>query len=157
MEMTLVKSLHSGDPDMICPAWQWISGLASAWCLDSWQMPCTVIRFLWVGSKLGTCTVVSVNGTLVKAKMCTICTFTLESTHFIFNKCPIYTYDGASAKFSTNSQETDYSVLMPCKCYSAYILVHFMYVHCSCNTCTGGAMSSAFSMVACSYVDVHSY
>ncbi len=49
----------------------------------------------------------SVNGTLVEAKMCT---FTLESTHFIFNKCPIYTHDGASAKFSTNSQETDYSV-----------------------------------------------
>jgi hypothetical protein len=51
---------------------------------------------------------VSVNETLVEAKMCT---FTLESTHFIFNKCPIYTHDGASAKFSTNSQETDYSVV----------------------------------------------
>jgi hypothetical protein len=38
---------------------------------------------------------VSVNGTLVGAKMCT---FTLESTHFIFNKCPIYTHVGASAK-----------------------------------------------------------
>ncbi len=37
-------------------------------------------------------------------------TFALESTHFIFNKCPIYTHDGASAKFSTNSHETDYSV-----------------------------------------------
>jgi hypothetical protein len=44
---------------------------------------------------------------LVEDKMCT---FTLESTHFIFNKCLIYTHDGASAKFSTNSQETDYSV-----------------------------------------------
>jgi hypothetical protein len=30
--------------------------------------------------------------------------------HFSFNKCPIYTHDGASAKFSTNSHETDYSV-----------------------------------------------
>ncbi len=39
----------------------------------------------------------SVNETVVEAKMCT---FTLESTHFIFNKCPIYTHDGASAKFS---------------------------------------------------------
>jgi hypothetical protein len=39
-----------------------------------------------------------------------MCTFTLESTHFIFNKCPIYTHDGASSKFSTNSHETDYSV-----------------------------------------------
>ncbi len=48
----------------------------------------------------------SVNGTLDKAKMCV---FTLESTHFIFNKCPIYTHDAASAKFSTNSHETDYS------------------------------------------------
>jgi hypothetical protein len=50
---------------------------------------------------------VSVNGTLVEAKMCT---FTLESTHFIFNKYPIYTHNGANAKFSTNSHETDYSV-----------------------------------------------
>ncbi len=38
-----------------------------------------------------------------------MCKFTLESTHVIVNKCPIYTYDGASAKFSTNSHETDYS------------------------------------------------
>jgi hypothetical protein len=28
----------------------------------------------------------------------------------MFNKCPIYIHDGASAKFSTNSHETDYSV-----------------------------------------------
>jgi hypothetical protein len=68
---------------------------------------CTVIRFLWVSARFGTCTVVSVTGTPVEAKLCT---FTLESTHFIFNLCPIYTHDGASAKFSTNSQETDYSV-----------------------------------------------
>ncbi len=49
---------------------------------------CTVIRFVWASAKFGTCTFVSVNGTLVEAKMCT---FTLESTHFIFNKCPIFT------------------------------------------------------------------
>ncbi len=67
----------------------------------------TVIRFLRVSAKFGTCTVVSVNGTLVEAK---ICTFILESTHFIFNKCLIYILDGASAKFSTNSHGTDYSV-----------------------------------------------
>ncbi len=67
----------------------------------------TVIRFVWVSAKFGTCTVVSVNGTLFEAKMCT---FTLESTHFIFNTCPIYTHNGASAKFSTNLHETDYSV-----------------------------------------------
>ncbi len=51
-----------------------------------------------------------VNGTLVEDK---ICTFTLESTHIIFNKCPISIRDGASAKFVTNSQETDYSVRIP--------------------------------------------
>jgi hypothetical protein len=75
----------------------------------SCKLTLTVIRFLRVSAKFGTCTVVSINGTLIEAKMCT---FTLESTHFIFNKCPIYTYDGASAKFSTNSQETDYSAVL---------------------------------------------
>jgi hypothetical protein len=34
-----------------------------------------------------------------------------EWAHFILNKCPIYPDDGASAKFSTNSHETDNSVL----------------------------------------------
>ncbi len=48
----------------------------------------------------------SVNGTLIEAKMCA---FTLESRDFFFNKCPFYTHDGAIAKFSTNSRETDYS------------------------------------------------
>ncbi len=48
----------------------------------------------------------SVNETLVEAKLCTV---TLESTHFIFNKCPIDTHDGAIAKFITSLQE-DYSV-----------------------------------------------
>ncbi len=52
----------------------------------------------------------SVNGILVEAKMCTL---TLESTHFIFNMCLIYNNDDASAKFSTNSYETDYSVDTP--------------------------------------------
>jgi hypothetical protein len=45
---------------------------------------------------------------LLRLKMCTL---TLESTHFNFNKCPIYTHVGAIAKFSTNSHETDCSVL----------------------------------------------
>jgi hypothetical protein len=75
--------------------------------LKSYAAPYTVIRFVCVSAKFGTCTVVSVNGTLVEDKMFT---FTLESTHFIFNKCPINTHDSASAKFSTNSHETDYSV-----------------------------------------------
>ncbi len=48
-----------------------------------------------------------VNGTLVEDK---IRGFKGEWAHFSFNKCPIYTDDGASAKFSTNSQEKDNSV-----------------------------------------------
>ncbi len=47
-------------------------------------------------------------GHFLKAKMCT---FALEPTHFVFNKYSIYTHVSASAKFSTNSHETDYSVL----------------------------------------------
>ncbi len=50
-------------------------------------------------AKFGTCTVVSVNETLVEAK---ICTFTLETPHFIFNKCPIYTHDGEVAYLALN-------------------------------------------------------
>ncbi len=69
----------------------------------------TVIRFLWVSAKFGTWTVVSVNGTLVEDKMRKI---KGECAQFSFNKCPIYTHDGASAKFSTNSQEMDNSVHM---------------------------------------------
>ncbi len=53
---------------------------------------CTVIRFGRVSTKFGTCTVVSVIEKVEEGKMCT---FTLESTLFIFNKCPIYTHDGA--------------------------------------------------------------
>ncbi len=66
-----------------------------------------VIRFVWVSAKFGTCTVVSVNGTLVEPKMCTS---TLESMLVIFNKCPINSHDDASTKFRTSSHETDYSV-----------------------------------------------
>jgi hypothetical protein len=51
---------------------------------------------------------VRVNGTLVEDKMRG---FKGECEHFRFNKSPIYTHDGASAKFSTNSQEMDNSVL----------------------------------------------
>ncbi len=68
------------------------------------------MRFVWACAKFGTFTVVSVNVTLAEDKMCTLA---LESTHFIFNKCPIsITHDGASAKFSTNSHETDYSAVV---------------------------------------------
>jgi hypothetical protein len=60
---------------------------ASVWHMD-FSRRHIVIRFMWVSAKFGTCTVVvSVNGTLVEAKMCTS---TFESTHLIFTKCPIY-------------------------------------------------------------------
>ncbi len=49
----------------------------------------TAIHFVWVIAKCRTCTIVSVNGTLVKDK---ICTFPLESMHFIYLKCPIYAH-----------------------------------------------------------------
>ncbi len=64
----------------------------------------TISRFMWVSDKFGTCTVVSVNRTLVEYKMRR---FKDEFAHFSLNKCPIYTDDGASDKFSTDSHETD--------------------------------------------------
>ncbi len=66
----------------------------------------TVIRFLWISAKFGTCTVVSVNLTIVEDKMRK---FKGECAQLSFNKWPIYTHDGASAKFSTKSQEMDNS------------------------------------------------
>ncbi|MFN9978576.1 MAG: hypothetical protein ACK53Y_01615, partial [bacterium] len=51
----------------------------------------------------------SVNGTLVEDKMRS---FKGECAHFSFNKCFIYTHNGASAKFSTNTQETDNSAIL---------------------------------------------
>jgi hypothetical protein len=50
----------------------------------------------------------SVNGTGVEDKMRR---FKGECAHFSFKKCPTYTHEGASAKFSTNSHKTDYSAL----------------------------------------------
>ena len=68
----------------------------------------TVIRFVWVSANFGSCTVVSVNGTLVEDKMRK---FKGECANFNFNKkCPIYTHHRASAKFTINSLEADYSV-----------------------------------------------
>ncbi len=49
----------------------------------------------------------SVYGTLVEDKMRR---FKSECSYFSFTKCHIYTNDGASANFSTNSHETDNSV-----------------------------------------------
>ncbi len=48
----------------------------------------------------------SVKGTLIEDKMRR---FKGEGAYFSFNKCPIYTHDSASAKFSANSHETDNS------------------------------------------------
>ncbi len=67
----------------------------------------TVIRFVWVSAKFGTCTVLRVNGTPVEDKLRR---FMGECALFCFNNCFIYTHDGASGKFSTNSYETDNSV-----------------------------------------------
>ncbi len=67
----------------------------------------TVIRFVSTSAKFGICIVVSVNGTLVENKLLR---FKCECAHFSFNKCLIYTHDGASAKCSANSHETNNSV-----------------------------------------------
>ncbi len=48
----------------------------------------------------------SVNGALAEDNMRE---FKCECAHFSFNNCPIYTHDGASYKFSTNSHVTDNS------------------------------------------------
>jgi hypothetical protein len=62
----------------------------------------TVIRFVSLGAKFGSCTVMSVNETLVEAKMCTahspLNVGILSSTSAPFS---IYIHDGASARFST--------------------------------------------------------
>jgi hypothetical protein len=67
----------------------------------------TVIRFVSTRAIFDTCTVVSVNGTPVEDKMRR---FKGECAQFRFNKCPIFTHDGASAKFSTNAHLADNSV-----------------------------------------------
>jgi hypothetical protein len=67
----------------------------------------TVILSVRVSAKFSTCTAVSVNGTLVEDKMRIL---KGECAHFSFNKCHNYIHDGVSAKFSTNSHETDNSV-----------------------------------------------
>ncbi len=61
----------------------------------------------------------SVKGTLVKDKMRT---FKGEGGQFSFNKSPIYTHDGGSAKCSTNSQEMDNSVGVEDNKQKQYIL-----------------------------------
>ncbi len=72
----------------------------------------------------------SINGTLVEYKMRR---FKGESAQFSFNKVPIYTHDGASAKFSTNSQEMDNSagilqaktIITTMHCYTVYLQIEY--------------------------------
>jgi hypothetical protein len=53
---------------------------------------------------------VGINRTLVEA---TMCTFTLESTDFIFDKCPIYTHDGASVVSEVSRKNKKGGVIIP--------------------------------------------
>ncbi len=66
----------------------------------------TVIYFVSTSSIYIWDAVVSENGTLEEYKKHR---FKRECANFSFNKCPIYTHDDASAKFSTNSHERDNS------------------------------------------------
>ncbi len=67
----------------------------------------------------------SVYGTLVEDKMRR---FNGECGHFSFIKCHMYTHDGASTNFSTNSHETDYIVaglpVLPHDPPTAHVLLH---------------------------------
>ncbi len=54
----------------------------------------TVIRFVSTSEKFGICTIVGLNGTLLEDQMRR---FKGECAQFSFNKCPIYTHDGARA------------------------------------------------------------
>jgi hypothetical protein len=85
----------------------------------------TVMRFVRVSTKLGNCTVVSVNVTPVEEKMCTF--IPLNQRILSLTSAPytvLYTHDGASAKFSTNSHGTDYSagLMSACTRGIAYIV-----------------------------------
>ncbi len=46
-----------------------------------------------------------------------------KCAYFSFNKCPIYAHNGASAKFSTNSHETDNSAV---KCRRLFMTRRFL-------------------------------
>ncbi len=50
-----------------------------------------------------------------------------EFAHFSFNKCLIYSHDGASAKLSTNSHETDNSVERQVKVLIKNLASFFLY------------------------------
>jgi hypothetical protein len=74
-----------------------------------------------------------------------------ECTHFRFNKCPIYTLDGASAKFSTNSHETDYSVpegqdLGIDPELIKRLKIRTLYAHCRVSICTKVRVKGSVSL-----------
>ncbi len=75
--------------------------------------------------------------TLVEDK---ILRFKGECSHFRFNKCSIYIHDGASAKFSTNSHETDNSVVRKVQNSPRNLL------RCVWNKMTAGRTPGYFSM-----------
>jgi hypothetical protein len=80
----------------------------------------------------GTCTVVSVNGTLIEDKMCT---FKGQYAQFSFNKCPIYTDGGASDKFSTNSHEPDNNEYVSISANNTLTLTHLCKKKITFQTC----------------------
>ncbi len=76
-------------------------------CKKVTSLHCTAIHFVSISAKFGICTVVGLNGRLLKLKYAL---GTLECAYFSFNKCPLQTNDGANAKFSTNRDKMDCSV-----------------------------------------------
>jgi hypothetical protein len=72
---------------------------------------CTVIRFVSTSAKFSICTISWViMGHLLKLKC--VHSRVPTSAYFDFDKCPIKNHDGANDKFSTNWDETDYSVFI---------------------------------------------
>ncbi len=98
---------------------------------------------MWVSAKLGTFTVVSVKGTPIEDQLRS---FKGECAHFSFNKCPIYIHDGASAKFSTNSQKRDYSVWATQ--YRGGIFSPFMQMYWTWGSLTW-ALASGYPLLFC--------
>jgi hypothetical protein len=87
--------------DLLSPGfWDPSSNQAPYPFVPTLHLHCKPFRVSYCSAKFGTCTVVSVNGTLVEDNMRW---FKGECAHFSFNKYPIYTLNGASAKFSTKT------------------------------------------------------
>ncbi len=84
--------------------------------------------FEWISAKSVTCTVVSVFGTLAEANKLwhlplnvrILSSTSVECAHFIFNKCPIYTHEGASGRGHIGRGRID---IAPKKIVSSYIVL----------------------------------